>query len=184
MTTSPAPDAKHHTRRGNQISFQLDMNTPWAPACSPTLTLILHWPGGPPQPPQECRPETSMPILNGKSSATIALLKWQGITQGNGNLQEALTTWHTAGPPGTPCFTPKIAGKWLCFKLCTEGLLCTLPPGIMCYFTHVDLAQQNMWNNTTLWPIIDFLALLDSAMLGLSLTPARVQASSMPPLTN
>jgi len=86
MTTSLAPDAKHCARRGNQVSFQPDTNTSWAPACSPTPASILCLQGGPPQPPWDCRPETSMPILNGKSSATIALLKWRGITQGNGNL--------------------------------------------------------------------------------------------------
>ena len=182
-TTSPAPDAKRRARGGNQVSFQPSMNNPRAPARLPSPPSILHPPGGPPQPARDRRSETSAPILNGKSSATIALLKWRGITQGNGNLQEALTTWRTAGPPGTTRFTPKIAGKWLCFKFCTEGLFCTPPPGITCYFTHVDLAQPHTWNNTTLRPILDFLALPDSTTLGLSLTPAGVQASATHQIT-
>jgi len=79
---------------------------------------------------------------------------------------------------------PKFAGKWLCFKFYTKGLLCTPLPGITCYFTHVNLAQPNTWNNTTLQPILDFLAFPDTAMLGLTLTQAGIQALAIGPLAN
>jgi len=116
----------------------------------------------------------------GKFSAAVPLLKWSGIGQST-TLPLQLTSWRTSAPAGAVRQMPKISGKWLCFKFCTEGLSCRVLSGRQCMFTHVDLSQPRTWNRDTLQPITEFLTKPDVRPLGLSLTPAGVRAIAQPP---
>jgi len=113
---------------------------------------------------------------HGKSSATIPLLQWAGIQQGDG-LPAKITAWQTLAPPGTSRTTPYISGKWLCFKFCTEGLFCRPPSGQQCMFAHVDLAQSSIWNSTSLCPVTAFLIQPGVDAIGLTLTQAGTRAA-------
>jgi len=147
---------KHHLHGGPQVSFQptFEQNQP-----PPRIDTSLL----PGQHPQEapCHTMTNMApvwIINSKVSPLQWYpLKWQGIAS-NTSLPDSITNWCTSAPASTVCHTPKCSGKWLCYKFCTEGLMCQLGPSLVCGFTHVDLAQPNTWNSTTLQPIINFLA--------------------------
>jgi len=114
---------------------------------------------------------------SGKLSAAIPLLKWSGIETST-TLPIQLKAWRTAAPPGTVRYTPKIAGKFLCFKFCTEGLFCKVGSGKTCPFTHVDLSQPDAWSWEALEPLLNFLTQLGVDNLGLSLTPAGIRATA------
>jgi len=111
----------------------------------------------------------------GKSSAVVLLLCWTGIT-GTASLPDPLTAWRTAAPADVTRTTPKLAGKFLCFKFCTEGLFCEPVTGRACTFAHVDLTQPNPWNKITLHPLVGFMAQPSVPVLGITLTPAGHQA--------
>ncbi len=110
-----------------------------------------------------------------KLSVVTPLLKWQGINQ-NVTLPMKLWALHAAAPPDAPRNTPELAGKWLCFHYCTEGLFCHAQSEGKCSFAHVDLAQPGLWHWGSLHPIMDWLAQLAAAELGLSLTQVGTQA--------
>jgi len=114
---------------------------------------------------------------SGKLSAAIPLLKWSGIETST-TLPIQLKAWRTAAPPGTVRYTPKIAGKFLCFKFCTEGLFCKVGSGKTCPFTHVDLSQPDAWSREALEPLLNFLTQPGVDNLGLSLTPAGIRATA------
>jgi len=176
----PVPEDRCHQRGPPQLALPLPGVPPYP---QPRVQQLGHRPPprDPPQPPPLPLPEPTPPIdqrgrganvpQSGKSSATVPLLRWTGIT-GATNLPDILKTWRLAAPAGTVRTTPNISGKWLCFKFCTEGLSCQPPPGRPCDFTHVDLAQPNPWNRSTLSPLIAFMAQPGIPELGITLTPA------------
>jgi len=143
-------------------------------------------PHEPPQPPPLPPPEPALTSnrhgrganvpQSGKSNAMVPLLQWTDIT-GMANLPDILKTWHLMAPAGTIRTTPNISGKWLCFKFCTKGLFCQPNLGQTCDFTHVDLAQPNPWNRSTLSSLIAFMAQPSIPALGITLTQASDQAT-------
>ncbi len=84
--------------------------------------------------------------------------------------------WHSVAPAGANCTTPKLSGKFLCFKFCTEGLFCEPITGQACTFAHIDLAQPNPWNKITLCPLVGFMAQSGVPVLGITLMPAGHRA--------
>ncbi len=114
--------------------------------------------------------------ISGKLSAAVPLFHWTSIG-GQTNLPDLLKAWRAAALPGTERTTPKISGRWLCFKFCMEGLSCQPSPGRTCPFTHVDLAQPSPWNSTALHLLAAFLSQEGIPALGITLTPAGTWAT-------
>jgi len=185
----PTPEDKCHACRPPQLAFQPPSVQPYqlpggtaVPATRGTVTATAQsTPASTSAPPEPAltsdqRERGAHLQQSGKSNAMVPMLCWTGIS-GTTTLPNILKTWHLAAPAGTTHTTPSISGKWLSFKFCNEGLFCQPSPGQTCTFTHVDLAQPNPWNSTSLSPLVAFMAQPGIPALGITLTPAGKRAT-------
>jgi len=171
---APIDDKRRH-RGGPLVAFQQPGGN------RPPPQTLQPAPGLPPAQPAPLVPDrrgSGTPAQSqGKSSAVVKLLRWTGIT-GTASLPNTLMAWRSAAPAGINRTTPKLSGKFLCFKFCTEGLFCEPVTGRACTFAHIDLAQPNPWNKATLRPLVGFMAQPGVPELGITFTPDGHRATT------